>query len=135
MKSIAFDTVASMCAGKPLHAFIADVLGRKTFYVLIHAPWCGACLALKSSLRKALRKVGSASSAELVKISDQVYNHYVASHPSDPTGKLLTSMQIRGYPTLARVSSSPKQRVIHIDVYQGDRSVESLVDFFTKQGT
>lgn len=132
MKSISFDTVASTHAGKQLHAFIADVLGQKTFYVLIHAPWCGACLALKPSLQKAMRKIGTGSSSALVKITDQVYNHYVGSHPGDPTGKLLTSMQIRGYPTIARVSSSPKHRVIHVDIYQGDRSVESLVDFLSK---
>ncbi len=132
MKSIAFDTVASTHAGKQLHAFIADVLGKKTFYVLVHAPWCGACLALKPSLQKALRKVESGSSSPvLVKVSDQVYNHYVGSQPNEPTGKLLTSMQLRGYPTIARVSSSPKHRVIHVDIYQGDRSIESLVDFLS----
>lgn len=92
---------------------------QRDILVVFHAPWCGFCRRLMPTLKELGEKLSHTGKAlKLVKI--------------DATRNEVPGVQVTGYPTIV-LFNAVKQRVeieqrpaVH---YEGDRSVEDLVQF------
>ena len=92
---------------------------KRDVLVVFHAPWCGFCRKLMPTLRELGEKLGHNGKAlKLVKI--------------DATRNEVPNVSISGYPTIVLFNSVPER--VELDRrpsvrYEGDRSVEDLIQF------
>lgn len=108
--------------------FVDTVLGKKTFYLFVHAPWCGHCTQMKPNIKQALDDLKDKQHNPVINVSDTVMGHLTNQHKQH----LLTSLlrdTVKGFPTLVRVGAIDKTNTIRVKFFDQDRSSQNIKKF------
>lgn len=98
----------------------SEMVFRKSadVFLEVYAPWCGHCKKL-SPIWEELAERGGSDSLVIAKMDG------TANEPDTP------GFDFKGFPTLFFVKAGEKEPI----VFEGDRTIEALIEYVNKQGT
>ncbi len=103
--------------------FEKEMLGKRPFFMRVHAPWCGHCTNMAGDWAKFSKQ----SKYNTVNIGEAVYKHLTDNHSERLIGKLLSD-SVNGFPTLGLVSKVNNSGINFIS-YEGPRTAKGMQDF------
>lgn len=131
---------------KSFNTFQDKYLGKTIVFVIVVASWCGHCQRLKPELEKALQQVkntkgkrkskskskkgGATNDAAIVVMGDEAMQHMRDHHSTHTFSQVLEA--VSGFPCIMMLSSQ-HNGTIDVDMYEGARDANSLVDYFTQK--
>ena len=123
-KSYNFDSVKDI--DSKFIEFQEKVMGKKPYTILIHAHWCGHCVALLPVWKKMILNLNDPG-VTIVTLEHSVFNHLQNAHSEHGLAKLFSD-KVNGFPYIANVETNSS-----VSEFNEDRSQKLLETFIAKQ--
>lgn len=106
--------------------FQDNVMGKKPYTILIHAHWCGHCVALIPTWKKIIQNLND-TGVTIVTLEHSVFSHLQNAHSEHGLAKLFAN-KVNGFPYIANVDKSSS-----VSEFNEERSPQLLENFIKKK--